>query len=85
MNYRLQLSPNLPKPQSHLGFDLRRSKTRWENARFFRSWLVYDSDFESSRSSGSLNWNVIAGLLVTATVSACGWYGISLLLRHFLK
>ncbi len=84
---RLQLSPisNLPKPDPHLGFDIKRTATRWEEARFFRSWLVYDSDLETSRSEGSVNWSVIAGLVVIAAVSASGWYGISLLVRHLVK
>jgi len=83
---RLQLSPiPFPKPYPHLGFDLKRTTAPWEEGKFFRSWLVYDSDLEVSRSEGSVNWNVITGLVVMAVVSAGGWYGISLLVRHFLK
>jgi hypothetical protein len=83
---RLQLSPIFsPKPHPHLGFDIQRTATRWEDAKFFRSWLVYDSGVEISRSQGSLNWNVIAGLVIMATVSVGGWYGIALLVSHFIK
>lgn len=87
---RLQLSPiSSPKPHPHLGFDVRPTASRWEDARFFRSWFVFDSDcdshLEASRSQGTLNWNVITGLVVMALVSAGGWYGISLLLRHLMK
>ncbi|MGD0986760.1 MAG: hypothetical protein ABR874_03045 [Candidatus Sulfotelmatobacter sp.] len=87
MNYRLQLSPisNLPQPHPLLGVDIKRTTTRWEEMKFFRSWLVYDSDLETSRSGGRVNWSVIVGLVVMAAVSAGGWYGVSLVLRHLLK
>jgi hypothetical protein len=80
------LSPtSSPKPHPRLGFDLRRTAARWEDAKCFRSWLVYDSDLELSRSGGSVNWSVIVGLVVMAVVSASGWYGISLLVRLLIK
>lgn len=83
---RLQLSPiSFPKPHPRLGFDRRGAGTRWQDARFFRSWLVYDSDLELSRSEGSVNWSFLLGLVIAAAVSASGWYGISLAVRHLLK
>ena len=54
-----------------------------EDTRFFRSWLVYDSDFEITRTHGRVNWNVIAGVALTIVVSAAGWGGIAWLVAHF--
>jgi hypothetical protein len=79
---RLQLSPKL---HPHLGFDIKRTTIRWEDAKFFRSWLVYDSNLELSRPKGGVNWSVIVGLIMMAAVSASGWYGIALLVRHLIK
>jgi hypothetical protein len=87
MNYKVQLSPiSTPsKPHAHSGFDIKRTAIRWEDARFFRSWLVYDSDLECSRSRGSFNWSAILGLVTVAAVCGSGWYGITLAVRHFLR
>ena len=93
MNYRSQLSPIFPQPHPRLGFDIKGTTTRWENARFFRSWLVFDSGWGSgldsglklSHSEGSVNWSFILGLTVMVAVSASGWYGIALLVRYFLR
>jgi hypothetical protein len=87
MNYKVQLSPisSLPKLHSHLGFEVKRTTIRWEDIRFFRSWLVYDSDLECSRSRGRWNWSVILGLVIAAAVSGSGWYGITLAARHLLR
>lgn len=92
MNYKVQLSPisTPPKPHSPLGIDIngtdvKRTTLRWEDARFFRSWLVYDSGLEHSRTESRLDWSVIGGLVIMAAVSAGGWYGFAVLLQHFLK
>ncbi|HEY1658459.1 MAG TPA: hypothetical protein VGG14_08935 [Candidatus Sulfotelmatobacter sp.] len=93
MNYKVQLSPISPPPKPHLfylgidvnGSDVKPTTLRREDARFFRSWLVYDSDMEHSRTKGRLNWSVIAGFAIMAAVSAGGWYGFTTLLQHFLK
>jgi hypothetical protein len=87
MNYKVQLSPisTPPKPHAHLGFDIKATMVQSEDARFFRSWLVYDSDLEHSRPKGSLNWSAIAGFVIMAAVSAGGWYGFTVLLHQFLK
>jgi len=91
--YYKQLSPIFPKLHPRLGFDIKRTATRWENARFFRSWLVFDSgwhsglhsDLELSHAEGGVNWSFILGLAVMVAVSATGWYGIALLVRHLLR
>jgi hypothetical protein len=86
MNHRLQLSPiSHSLGHSPAGFGEKRNSLGWENAKFFRAWLVYDSDLEDSRPQGRINWNVVTGLIVMAAVSASGWYGVNLLVRHLLK
>jgi hypothetical protein len=88
MNHRLQLSPishSPGHPPAGFGQKKRNPFASWENARFFRSWLVYDSRLEESRAEGSINWSVIIGFLVMLAVSAGGWYGVSLLLRFLLR
>jgi len=86
---RLQLSPISHGTKSHppLGFRERRSGplASWDDVKLLRSWLVYDSDLEASRTRGRLNWSAIAGLLATVAVSAGGWYCVALVVRHFLK
>jgi hypothetical protein len=87
MNHRLQLSP-ISRGSGHwpAGFSAKQdSLISWENARFFRSWLVYDSGLESSRTRGRINWNIVMGLIIMAAVSASGWYGVSVLVRHLLR
>jgi hypothetical protein len=92
MNYKYQFSPMSGTPNSRAGSPFVKSSpftkswsARLEDAKFFRSWLVYDSDLDSTRTSGRFNWNVIAGLLLMAAVSAAGWSGVALLARYFLK
>jgi hypothetical protein len=89
MNHRLQLSPTPSPPRSNARSRL---SGRWgatlakrEDAKFFRSWLVYDSDLDATRTRGRFNWDIIAGLILMVLISAAGWWGISLLFRHFLK
>jgi hypothetical protein len=85
MNHRLQLSPisNLPSSHSHQGWV--DSLAAREQAKFFRSWLVYDSDIETNRTRGRVNWSLLLGLVFMVVVSTGGWLGIGLLARHFLK
>jgi hypothetical protein len=88
MNYKVQLSPiyTPPKPRPYInGTDVKQTLVRLEDASFFRSWLVYDSDLEHSRTESKLNWSVIGGLVIMAAASAGGWYGFTVLLQHLLK
>ena len=57
----------------------------WQDVKFFRSWLVYDSDVETNRSQGRLNWNMFAGFTAMVMVSVGGWSAIALLVKHLLK
>ncbi|MGA2021245.1 MAG: hypothetical protein ABSH02_11700 [Candidatus Sulfotelmatobacter sp.] len=81
MNYKMQLSPISGAHESHIQLPL----TSAQDARFFRSWLVYDSDLDTTRSHGRLNWNMFAGFALMAAVSVGGWFGIALLLQYLLK
>jgi hypothetical protein len=85
MNRRLQLSPisNLPGSHSRQGWV--DSLAAREQAKFFRSWLVYDSDIETNGTRGRFNWNMLLGVVFMVVVSTGGWLGIGLLARHFLK
>lgn len=89
MNHKMQLSPMSTgtKIQSDLTFAGRwgRPLADWEDVKFFRSWLVYDSDVESNRSQGRFNWNMLAGFTAMVMISVGGWSGIAFLVRHFLK
>jgi hypothetical protein len=88
MNYKYQFSPMSSTPNTRAGSPFGKTKTwsaRLEDAKFFRSWLVYDSDLDATRTSGRFNWNIIAGLLLMVAVSAAGWSGVALLARYFLK
>ena len=74
MNYRVQfiLFPGLsdlqlPLPQNE---DAEIPTTEWEKAKFFRSWAVYDSDFEPIRSNG---WDPLLGLILVFGVGAGFW------------
>ena len=92
MNYKLQFSPMSSTTNGHSGSSFVKTppfaktwSARLEDAKFFRSWLVYDSDLDATRTRGRFNWNVILGLVLMAAVSAGGWYCVDLLVQHFLK
>ncbi len=89
MSHKLQLSPVFKTRESPWRIPV---QVRWgtppgnlEDARFFRSWLVYDSDLEMTRTRGRINWNLIAGLTLMAVISAAGWGGVAWLVAHFWK
>jgi hypothetical protein len=82
-----------PSPASGArGAPLRVSIAPWgsrpanlQQVRFFRSWLVYDSDFESNRTHGRINWNMVASMVLMLAVSAAGWASLGLLVTRFWK
>jgi hypothetical protein len=89
---RLQLSPMSVSGRSsstrsypRVEFGNRRGSARWEDVKFFRSWLVYDSELEASRSRGAFNWNFFLGFTIALAISIAGWYGAAVLLRHSLR
>jgi hypothetical protein len=81
MNYKMQLSPISGTHGSSMRFPL----ASREDAKFFRSWLVYDSGLETSRTHGRLNWSMLVSLTIMSLVSIGGWYGIAMLVRTFLR
>jgi hypothetical protein len=77
MSYRM-LSPVSGTQPSNLP-----SGRRFEDTKFFSVWLNYRS--EDARANGLLNRHMIAGLGLMIAVSAGGWSGLVLLVRHLLK
>ena len=89
MSEKVQLSPGRVTREGLVRSPL---QIRWSNPStdfdkmtFFRSWLVYDSDFELTRSRGRLNWNAIGGLALMFSISAASWAGVALLIERILK
>jgi hypothetical protein len=52
---------------------------------FLRTWLVYDSELESRRTRGRVNWNMVLGLVLASAVSAGFWTGVGLMVAHVWK
>jgi hypothetical protein len=62
----------------------------WEEARFFRSglvydYLVYDSKVRPGLELPRVNWYKLLGLTLATAVSGGVWAGIGLLVTHFWK
>jgi hypothetical protein len=86
MNYKLQMSPlSVTQSQSVLGKGWDASPANWADAKFFRSWLVYDSDLESSRTRGRVNWNMVMGIALVVVVSAAFWTAAGWVMAHLIK
>jgi hypothetical protein len=88
MNYRLQLSPISGTHEStgvpsHDQWD--GSLTNWEDAKFFRSWLVYDSDQEPNRTDGRSKWTMVLGLAMAVVVSVSFWVGVGLIIARLAR
>ncbi len=89
MNYRMQLSPiSGVRP---LAPDVYRSESpetppaNLDDARFVRSWLVYDSDLDLDCPPGHVNWSMVLGLVVAAVVSASFWLGAGVMIARLWK
>jgi hypothetical protein len=84
MNYRLQIPPVAAGCRSKHHLALREwwkgKQVNTQDAEFFRSWLVYDSDFDLGRSAGRLNWNMVLGLGLAVSVSVSFWAGAGMVL-----
>ncbi|MHB8216418.1 MAG: hypothetical protein ACYDDS_10090 [Candidatus Sulfotelmatobacter sp.] len=89
MNYRLQLSPISGTHKSQLDLlSTQRSDNpvnNWQDAAFFRSWLVYDSDVESGRTERRGKWSKVLGLALAVVVSAAFWLGVGLTIARAWK
>jgi hypothetical protein len=57
------------------------------DARFLRSWLVYDLEVDggSDAATAEFNWNAIVGLAVVVGISASFWAGVGITFSHLLK
>jgi hypothetical protein len=53
-----------------------------EEAKFFRSWLVYDSDLQTTRSGCRVNWNVVLGLGLVIALSVSIWATVGLMMAR---
>jgi hypothetical protein len=89
MNYRLQLSPISGARDSQIDLPPRKrpesSATKWEDAEFFRSWLVYDSDLDSASTKGRVNGPMVLGLALAVLVSVTFWIGLGLMIASRWK
>lgn len=57
----------------------------WEDARFFRSWLVYDPGVRPGLELPCVNWYKLLGITLATAVSGGVWAGLGLLVAHFWK
>ena len=89
MSYRLQPFPasgtresRTRQPQAEA---LGGPRLRPEDAKFFRSWFVYDFGQKIAPPRGRFNWNLVAGLGVATTVSVGFWVGVGLMIARFWR
>lgn len=59
------------------------SPSNLQDIKFLRSF--YDSELESSRTHGRVNWNAVLGLFLATAVSAGFWTGVGLMIAHAWK
>ena len=57
----------------------------WEDARFFRSWLVYDSKIRPGLELPRINWNKVLGLARAIAVSGGFWAAIGLVIAQIWR
>jgi hypothetical protein len=83
---RLQLSP-ISSTHDALPLNDWRSAlpANWEDARWFRSWLVYDAKVRPGLELPSVNWYKLLGFTLATAFSGGVWIGIGLLAAHFWK
>jgi hypothetical protein len=60
-------------------------RLRPEDAKFFRSWFVYDFGLKTVPPRGRFNWSLVAGLGLATTVSIGFWVGVGLVIVRFWK
>jgi len=86
MNYKLQPSPTF-STRVHLPISrpLGALPANRADAKFFRSWLVYDSGLETNRTPGRVNWNMVLGIALAAAFSVCFWAGVGLMIVRTWK
>jgi hypothetical protein len=86
MSYKSQLFPLSSTRETPLRQRISQawgsSPSNLQDMKFLRSWFVYDSELESSRTHGQVNWNTVLGLVLAIAVSAGFWTGVGLLIAH---
>jgi len=89
MRYRLQPFPTSGTRESRLRQPLAEPldgpRLRPEDAKFFRSWFVYDFSPKTIRPGGGFNWGLVAGIGLVTIVSVGFWVGVGLVIAHFWK
>jgi len=89
MNYRMQLSPisgiRPPGANVYRSESPETSRANLDDAKFVRSWLVYDSDLDLNCPPGHVNWSMVLGLVVAAVVSASFWLGAGVMIARLWK
>jgi hypothetical protein len=90
MNYKLQFSPISSTGESHVSGPLQERWgtpfSNWEDAKFFRSWLVFDSfDLEIARNRGRFNWNLLLGMVLVLGISVSFWTGVGVMVALLWK
>lgn len=48
-----------------------------DEVKFYRTWLVFDSECDPRLGKSRMNWNLIGGVALTILVSVSGWAGIA--------
>ncbi len=82
MNYRLQLSPiSSPHDSLSSGEEWDSTPANLQDVKLFRSWLVYDSEFEFNHPR-PIDWNVVLGFAGALGISATFWVGVGLAISH---
>jgi len=89
MNYRMQLSPisgiRPPGANVYQSESPEIPPANLDDAKFVRSWLVYDSDLDLDCPPGHVNWSMVVGLVVVAVVSASFWLGAGVMIARLWK
>jgi len=86
MKYRVQCSPISGTRDSYPDqLSRERGSFNLQEPKFFRSWLVYDSNLEGEEIPGRLQWNMLLGLALAVTVSATFWVGVGLMIERLWR
>jgi hypothetical protein len=60
-------------------------RLRPEDAKFFRSWFVYDFSPKTVPPRGRVNWSLVGGLGLATSFSVGFWVGVGLMIARFWK
>jgi hypothetical protein len=89
MSYKSQLFPLSSTGETTLhrpiGHSRGSSPPNLQEMKFFRSWLVYESDLETIPTRGRVKWNMVLGLTLATAISASFWACVGLVIAHLWK